>query len=96
MTNPAAAAAPDHSTETTETRTSKATPDPVHATATAAPGASSGRLRLATTVLLHPDSSLDRFLAKDFSLLRRMCEHITLYADHTDGASPGSNAHEER
>ena len=42
--------------------------------------------RLATTLLMNPDASLDRFLATDFNNLRRVCDHITLYADHADGA----------
>lgn len=56
---------------------------------TAAPAASAkGKpsMRLATTLLMNPDSSLERFLATDFHRLRGLCEHITLYADHADGA----------
>ena len=35
---------------------------------------------LATVLLMNPDSPLDKFIAKDYLLLREMCEHITLYA----------------
>ena len=41
---------------------------------------------LATVLLMNPDSPLDKFIAKDYPLLREMCEHITLYADHSDAA----------
>lgn len=45
-----------------------------------------GRLRMSTAILINPDASLDRFQRTDYGLLRRVCDHITLYGDHADGA----------
>ena len=44
------------------------------------------RARLATTIMLNPDASLHKFLHADFAALRRLCAHVTLYADHSDNA----------
>ena len=41
---------------------------------------------LASTLLMNPDSPLDNFIEDDHANLRRVCDHITLYADHSDGA----------
>lgn len=35
---------------------------------------------------MNPDASLQQFLEKDFSALRKLCSHVTLYGDNTDGA----------
>jgi len=43
-------------------------------------------VRLSTCTLMNPDASLQQFLDKDFTALRRVCSHITLYGDNTDGA----------
>ena len=45
-----------------------------------------GRVRMSTCILINPDASLEQFKARDFPLLRKVCDHITLYADHADGA----------
>ncbi|KOO21506.1 hypothetical protein Ctob_003494 [Chrysochromulina tobinii] len=50
------------------------------------PPRSGPKMRLATTLLLNPDASLNRFVKHDFAALRKLCDHITLYADHADGA----------
>ena len=44
------------------------------------------RLTLATTLIMNPDSSLDKFLRRDFAALRQLCDHITMYADLDDNA----------
>lgn len=41
---------------------------------------------LETVILLNPDSGLREFIEYEFDALVEMCDHITLYADHTDGA----------
>jgi hypothetical protein len=54
---------------------------------TASPGDAPGKkIPLATTLLMNPDSPIDRFVSIEFARLRRVCDHITLYADHSDGA----------
>jgi esterase/lipase superfamily enzyme len=44
------------------------------------------KIMLETVMLLNPDCSLHEFLTRDFINLKRYCNHITLYADHTDNA----------
>ena len=44
------------------------------------------RLRLLTTTLMNPDTDLDRFVGVDYGRLRALCDHITVYADHSDRA----------
>ena len=44
-----------------------------------------GRVKMSTVVLMNPDASLQQFLDKDFNALRKVCSHITLYGDNTDG-----------
>ena len=45
-------------------------------------------LRLKTFTLLHPDTSLKRFVRHDFAVLRRLCNHVTVMGDKHDQASP--------
>ena len=44
------------------------------------------KIRVSTCILINPDASLERFKQKDYALLRSICDHITMYGDHADGA----------
>lgn len=80
---PAPSAVEGSAEETRRRRAAK-----LKSTAAAGPSgaADAGKLRLATAVLMNPDSPLDKFIDNDFARLRHLCEHITLYADQADGA----------
>jgi len=52
----------------------------------AASSSASLKVKLSTVVLMNPDASLQRFLDHDYAALRRVCSHITLYGDNSDGA----------
>ncbi|GMH65248.1 hypothetical protein TrST_g9537 [Triparma strigata] len=47
---------------------------------------STGGARMATCVLMNPDAFLDSFVAGWYDEIRSMCDHVTLYADCSDGA----------
>ena len=53
---------------------------------TASGGGAGDKITLATCVLMNPDTPLDNFVHEDFPRLRRLCDHVTMYADQYDYA----------
>ena len=42
--------------------------------------------QVSTIVFLNPDAPLQEFVTSDYDILFKCCHHITIYADHLDGA----------